>query len=65
MTTFGTEMIVFRSQVRYPITPADPLWGSSEAAVMQSRILDRKYVRHSKIYASIVSKQTALQAADR
>jgi hypothetical protein len=27
MTTFGTEMIVFRSQVRYPITPADPLWG--------------------------------------
>jgi hypothetical protein len=24
MTTFGTEMAVFRSQVRYPITPADP-----------------------------------------
>ena len=29
MTTFGTEMIVFRSQVRYPITPADPLWGQN------------------------------------
>ena len=25
MTTYNTEMNVFRSQVRYPITPADPL----------------------------------------
>ena len=25
MTTYSTEMNVFRSQVRYPITPADPL----------------------------------------
>ena len=30
MTTFGTEMIVFRSQVRYPITPADPVDDSFE-----------------------------------
>jgi hypothetical protein len=26
MTTYSTEMNVFRSQVRYPITPADPVW---------------------------------------
>ena len=25
MTTYSTEIDVFRSQVRYPITPADPV----------------------------------------
>jgi hypothetical protein len=48
MTTFGTEMIVFRSQVRYPITPADPA----------DVIGEKQYNKNSYMYCFSTSRST-------